>query len=239
MGKKVLYIEDDENLATTIAYILEQEGFLPTIATTGGQGVIAFHEIQPQIVLLDIQLPDMSGHAVAQILQQDLIFNECFLVLISGRGTESDIINSLNLYADEYLIKPINPKLLIAKLHSFDRRQMLLKNSAPVEHFPNLTSEITLLPDKMDVIYRGRPLGLTRTEYAIFKLLYQNYNKILKRDFLIDEIRGKGFSITHRIIDFQICQLRKKLQHFSENLETIRGQGYRLKINHTTPTPYV
>lgn len=214
---KILFIEDDQVLASNITNILKSESYDVTCAYDGKSAIQLCKNNTFDIFLLDYNLPDMNGLDIFSEYSQMDHLKKSKTVFFSSNSDEDFQIKVLQDCADDYIIKPISSKLLVTKLNKIANRNVA-----------NVSWNIDFDPTNLQAMIGDMKVELTRTEYGILKLLNQNANKPVKRDDVISVIRGDGFSVTPRIIDFQICNLRKKMDKYGEYLETVRGVGYKL-----------
>lgn len=214
---KILFIEDDQVLASNITNILKSESYDVTCAYDGKSAIQLCKNNTFDIFLLDYNLPDMNGLDIFSEYSQMDHLKKSKTVFFSSNSDEDFQIKVLQDCADDYIIKPISSKLLVTKLNKIANRNVA-----------NVSWNIDFDPTNLQAMIGDMKVELTCTEYGILKLLNQNANKPVKRDDVISVIRGDGFSVTPRIIDFQICNLRKKMDKYGEYLETVRGVGYKL-----------
>jgi two-component system phosphate regulon response regulator PhoB len=220
----LLYIEDEKNLLNSLAFILDKEGFEVACAATGEEGLELAQASPPDVVLLDLNLPGIDGFEVCRRLKKDPATKEAYILMLTARGKEEDIVYGLDQAADDYIPKPFQPKLLIAHLRALLRR----KNKLALGGEEQLRFGDLLIDPSAHVVVCGQEkLGLTKTEFAILALLSGNPNRVLSRTQILDEVRGYDFSITERVVDFQISGLRKKLGASARHIETVRGVGYK------------
>ena len=221
---KILFVEDDICLQKSVGYILEKEGFSVSTVRSGEE---AFREIKrdlPDLVLLDLVLPGMNGFELCRILKKSKKTAAIFIIMMTGKGLLEDIISGLELYADDYITKPFEPRILIARIHALLRRWKKTSSNggAVLEYGP-----LTINPDAYEVRLDGGRLHLTKTEFDILALLAGRPNFVFSRSQILNYVREDDYSITVRVVDYQISGLRKKLGRMGENIETIRGVGYK------------
>lgn len=221
---RILFVEDEENLLNSMSFILEREGFVVCGATSGEQALDRVAEFDPDLVLLDLNLPGMDGFEVAEAMAAACPGGCPAVIVITGREAEDDMIAGLERFADDYIIKPVQPRVLIARIQAVLRRL-----AAGHETPPAGTALIVVDSDAHEIALAGRPLRLTQTEFSILELLVQSPGKVRSRQQIINAIRGIDCFVTDRIVDFQICRLRKKLGQYGDRIETVRGFGYKYK----------
>jgi two-component system phosphate regulon response regulator PhoB len=223
MGPRILFIEDELNLLQSLSYILEKEGFQVRGTPSGVEGAALAAQDPPDLVLLDLNLPDIDGFEVCRRLKANPATRGAFIMMLSGRGDLEDVVAGLTAYADDYLTKPFQPKLLLARIHALLRRRSQGTPPAP----PAQHGLLRLDAAAREVWVEGQKVALTKTEFEILHLLASRPGRVLTRDQILDHIRGIDYAITDRVVDYQVSGLRKKLGAAAEYLETVRGVGYK------------
>ncbi|QPJ65139.1 MAG: response regulator transcription factor [Candidatus Nitrohelix vancouverensis] len=227
MGKeKVLVVEDEEDIQELLAYNLTKEGYEVYRADTGEMGLEQFRSKNPDLVLLDLMLPGLSGLEVCRKIREDSKHANVPIVMLTAKGEESDVVKGLELGADDYVTKPFSLKVLITRIRAVLRRSpQKTDESGQTMHFPDL--EINL--DKHEVRVKEKNVTLTLSEFSILHALAQRPGWVFTRSQIVNWIRGDDYAVTDRSIDFQIVGLRKKLGAVAHYVETVRGVGYRFK----------
>lgn len=227
MNGKILFVEDDESLLSSISYILKKEGFDVCEARTGIQAIEKTKKEKPDLILLDLILPDIDGFKVCETLKREKIAPDAFIIMATGKNLVEDIIKGLSTYADDYITKPYHPEVLLARIQALFRRK--LKLSRITEDKGEILSfgELEINFDAHCVLISGSQVRLTKTEFDILYLLAKKPDRVFSREQIIDSIRGEDYAVTGRIVDFQISSLRKKLGETGEHIETVFGVGYK------------
>jgi two-component system phosphate regulon response regulator PhoB len=226
---RLLFVEDDANLRGSLSYILEREDFRVTSVATGEEALAAARAVRPDLVLLDLGLPGMDGFAVGRALQSLHPSPRLPIVMLTGRGLSEDIVRGLRESADDYVVKPCRPEVLLARLSAVLRRAggpTGREGGRPEE--PILLGLLRIDIPAREAFLDGTPLQLTRTEFDILCLLAGAPHRVFSRARIIDAVRGEDYAVTERSIDFQICGLRRKLDGRGPQIETVRGLGYKL-----------
>ena len=220
----ILFVEDEINLQRSLAYILEKEGFAVTAVRTGEEAIEAFRARRPDLVLLDLGLPGIDGYEVCRALRRESATAAVPVIMLTGRGLPNDIVRGLKEYADDYVVKPFDPDVLIARV-----RAVLRRNGRASERPPEALrfGALSLDPLSREVRLEDRPIALTRSEFDILALLAGAPNRVFSRGQIIDRVRGDDYAITERTVDFQVCGLRRKLGAVGARIETVRGLGYK------------
>jgi len=219
---RILFIEDDINLRKSLAFILQREGFSVASAGMGREGLRLAQAAPPDLVLLDLQLPDMDGFAVCRELKLHMATARAFIVMLTGKALVEDVIAGLNQFADDYITKPFEPAILIARLRAVLRRRLLPQTAAL-----RRLGQLVIDPECRQVDVAGTAVALTRSEFDILALLTSRPNRVFSRSQIIDHIRDDGYPVGERVVDFLIVGLRKKIGACAGRLETVRGVGYR------------
>lgn len=229
MKTKILFVEDELSLQKSIAYILEQEGFTVLTADTGEKAVKLALRESPDLILLDLMLPGMDGFEVCEILKRNPSTANIFIVMLTGRRMVADITKGLGRYADDYITKPFEPAILIARIQAVLRRK--LKTAADGETGRLLRfGSLTIDTAGRDVAVDGEPVDLTKTEFDLLLLLARRPNFVFSRAKILDHIRQDDYELTERVVDYQVSGLRKKLTPGGPFIETVRGVGYKFKV---------
>jgi len=228
---KILLVEDDVSLQKSLAFILEKEGFKVLSTQTGEEAVIITRKEKPDLILLDIILPGIDGYKVCQILKKDPQTANIFIILLTGKRKLEDIVLGLKEYADDYIIKPFEPQILIARIHALLRRKNKSENSdRNIMEFDGLMIKL----DAYEVFVNGEKIDLTKTEFDILSLLAGKPNQVFTRSRILDYVREDNYSITERVVDYQITGIRKKLGKARKYIQTVRGVGYKFEAESGT-----
>ena len=227
MSKKhILAVDDEEEILQLIEYNLLKSGYACTCLTSGADAVRSARALLPDLVLLDLMLPGMDGFQICSMLKKDPKTAHIPIVILTARVAESDIVRGLEFGADDYVTKPFSPKVLIARIQAVLRRAP--KSSAGTAS-PIHTREIVIHPGRHEVLVNEIPIELTHSEFAILQFLAGRPGWVYTRSQIVDALHGPGHPVTDRAVDVQIVGLRKKLGDAGENIETVRGVGYRFK----------
>jgi two-component system response regulator RegX3 len=219
-GKRtILLVEDEESITTPLAEALERDGFEPTIAHTAADALARARQGRPDLVLLDLMLPDGSGLDVCRELRAT---SSVPIIILSARGEEADRVVGLELGADDYVVKPFSAREVIARIRAVLRRAAApaAASDQPVEIGP-----VRLDPAKRTVELAGEPVDLTRKEFDLLALLMQEAGTVVSRERLIDEVWDVNWFGSTKTLDVHISALRKKLA--PELIHTVRGVGFR------------
>jgi two-component system response regulator RegX3 len=218
-GKRtILLVEDEESITTPLAEALERDGFRAAIAHTAGDALEQARVQRPDLVLLDLMLPDGSGLDVCRELRAG---SNVPIIILSARGEEADRVVGLELGADDYVVKPFSAREVIARIRAVLRRAAAPAAArAPIEIGP-----VRLDPAKRTVIMEDRPVELARKEFDLLALLMQEAGTVVSRERLIDEVWDVNWFGSTKTLDVHVSALRKKLG--PELIHTVRGVGFR------------
>ena len=228
MANKVLVIEDDGNIAELLRLYLEKEGFLVQIAKDGGSGVEANLSFKPNLIILDIMLPVLDGWGVCRAIRQT---SKVPIIMLTAKGETFDKVTGLELGADDYIVKPFEPKELIARIHAVLRRYGEEEPGTSEEKrlvFPKLTINL----DSYELQVDGQKIDTPPKELELLYHLAASPNRVYTRNQLLDEVWGFDYFGDSRTVDVHIKRLREKLEGVSEqwNLKTVWGVGYKFEL---------
>ena len=222
---KILIVEDDKGISDFIIPELEHEGFVTSLAETGRQALEKFEAESPDLILLDVMLPELNGIEVLRRIRE---VSNVPIILETARGESIDRINGLNAGADDYISKPFEFEELLARINALFRRISFSQPNAnaSVLEFQDLKLNL----DRMSCSVKDNEISLSKTEFFMLKCLIENQNKVLSRGEIIDIIWGKGHYIDENTIDVYVGYLRTKLGKFTdaEYIKTVRGAGYMM-----------
>ncbi len=220
---QVLVVEDERRMAELLRQGLEEEGHSVVVAGNGKDG-LAIAESHPfDAIVLDVMLPVMDGFTVARKLRAAR--NQTPILMLTARDATHDVIEGLNIGADDYLVKPFSFDVLLARLRAVSRR------GAIPQPVPLQVLDLTLNPASREVMRRGRPISLTRTEYNLLELLMRRAGRVVSRENLIEAVWGFDSDVRSNTLDAFIRLLRDKVDNAEEVklIHTVRGVGYCLR----------
>jgi two-component system, OmpR family, alkaline phosphatase synthesis response regulator PhoP len=225
-NEKILVVEDEEDLLELLRYNLERERYRVTCAASGEKALTKVREDIPDLILLDLMLPGLGGLDVCRELKKQAATSRIPLIIVTAKGEDSDIVSGLELGADDYIIKPFSPRILLARIRAVLRGR---RPSEPASAEILKVHDLVIDTGRFEVLVFGEPVTLTATEFAILHLLARRQGWVYSRDQIIRAIKGDDYPVTDRSVDVQIVGLRKKLGEAGECIQTVRGVGYRLK----------
>lgn len=222
----IVVIEDEEDIQELIRYNLSKEGFRISPALSGEDGLKKLRAEPADLVILDLMLPGMDGFDVCKALKKNEKTQHIPIVILTAKGEESDIVTGLELGADDYIVKPFSPKILVARVKTVLRR----KSSERVDDsHPLAVHDVEIHPGRREVLFRKNPIELTNMEFKVLYLLAAKPGWVFSRSQIVEGVRGDGYSVTDRAVDVMIVSLRKKLGEAGIYVETVRGVGYKFK----------
>ncbi|HEY5998680.1 MAG TPA: response regulator transcription factor [bacterium] len=222
---KVLVVEDEESILELIRDSIGREGFVVATATSGEEALAQVNEEAPDLILLDLMLPGISGLEVCRRLKAQPATADIPVLMLSARDGESDVIAGLEIGADDYLTKPFSPRILAARLRAALRRRE--GGAQAAERTQVSAGGVTLDRERREVTVDGARLELTYTEFEILWLLAATPGRVFTRPRIVEAARGADAGITERAVDVAIVRLRRKLGPAASRIETVRGVGYR------------
>jgi len=223
----ILVVEDEEDILELVRYNLSREGYHVICVTSGEEALIKKGSEALDLIVLDLMLPGIDGLEVTKILKNDSKTQDIPIVMLTAKGTETDIVTGLELGADDYITKPFSPRVLIARIRAILRRKTtkaLMDDSSVIQ-----IHELKIHPGRRDVSIRGESVELTYTEFQVLYYLARRPGWVFTRSQIVDAVRGDDYPVTDRSVDVQIVGLRKKLGFAGRYIETVRGVGYRFK----------
>jgi len=229
MGKAVvLIIEDDSAIQELLSVSMSKEGWKLLQAKTGEDGLKILKSKKVDCILLDVMLPGIDGLKVLKKIKEIEQCRNIPVIMTTAKGEEADIVTGLELGADDYVVKPYSPKVLIARIRAGLRRQEEAGLPSSVSVWQQ--GDLKLDSARHVAFYGDKQLDLFATEFALLKHFLSNPDIVFSRNQIIAAIRGPDYPVTDRSVDVQILGLRKKLGEAGEMIETIRGVGYRFRI---------
>jgi DNA-binding response OmpR family regulator len=223
--ERVLVIEDDPEIAFFERTILERAGYEVKVATTGAAGLETEPAFKPAVILLDVELPDISGLDVCTSLANS---SDAFILMISAHSTENDVLKGLGLGADDYVRKPFSGSELIARVQSFLRRRERSSRSETDGRLQVGTTELVRAFHTLE--NADKSVTLTALEFRLLWYLAENSGKLLTRAQILERVWNDVSGVPTRVVDVHVAALRKKLNEVESPLQisSVRGIGYRL-----------
>ena len=218
---KILLVDDEPDIIEIISYTLKSEGYLVYNAENGAKAIKLAKKIKPHLIILDVMMPEMDGIETCEIIRNDSDIGNTLIAFLSARGEDYSQVAGFNAGADDYITKPIKPKLLKSKIKSLLRR---ISNNEP-----EVIKLGSLIIDKSSykVSLNGKDISLPRKEFELLFLLSSKPGKVFKREFILESVWGKDVVVGDRTIDVHIRKLREKIG--DSYFKTIKGVGYKFQ----------
>jgi two-component system phosphate regulon response regulator PhoB len=220
--ERVLIVDDDPDIVRLVSYNLSHAGFEVQTATTGRAALEQIQKQPPDLVVLDVMLPDVDGLEVCRTLRQLAPFRRIPILMLTARGEEIDRVVGFELGADDYVSKPFSPRELVLRIKSILRRSG--SGRTDVMHVGN----IEIFPDRRQCIVKSIPVVLTAKEFDLLHELMKARGNVLTRELLMDRVWGYHGDAASRTLDTHVRRLREKLGDDGGHVETVRGVGYRI-----------
>jgi len=226
MGKSVLIIEDDKNIAELLRLYMEKDGFTVTIADNGAAGLSEFEKNKPDLVLLDIMIPVIDGWGVCREMRS---ISNVPIIMLTAKGETHDEVTGLEMGADDYIVKPFEVATLMARIHNVLRRYDITSGTEIKRlTFDNLVIDM----DSFELLVKGNRVDAPPKEMELLFHLASSPNRVYTRNQLLDEVWGFDYFGDSRTVDVHIKRLREKLENISEkwSLKTVWGVGYKFEV---------
>ncbi len=224
---QILIIEDEEDIRELVRYNLERENFGVSESESGEAGLKAVSQKKPDLILLDLMLPGKDGLQICRELKKNEAVRDIPVVMMTAKGEESDIVTGLELGAEDYIVKPFSPKVLVARVKAVLRRKAAIP--APDAEDVLRICDIVIHPGRHEVTVGGKLADLTASEFGILHFLARRPGWVFTRYQIVDAVHGADYPVTERSVDVQVVGLRKKLKKSGDCIETVRGIGYRFR----------
>lgn len=222
--KKILLIDDEQDILEIMSYNLEKEGYLVYTADNGADGIEKAKEIIPDLILLDVMMPDKDGIETCQDLRKIRELQKTLIVFLSARGEEFSQLAGYQAGANDYVIKVIKPKVLISKVNALLQLTNKLEDHSKIIEIGSLVID----RDNFRVSKDGKVYLLPKKEFDLLYLLASNTQKVFKREEILEKVWGNDVIVGERTIDVHIRRLREKLG--DATIQTLKGIGYKLVV---------
>ena len=226
MAVSVLIVEDDKNIQSLLQMYLEKEGYAVTVANDGGEGMIKFHAIKPDLVLLDVMMPVMDGWTVCKMIRAE---DQTPIIMLTAKSETDDKVTGLRYGADDYITKPFEMKEVLARIEAVLRRaDRTGEQKARRLVFDNMTIDM----DAFELTVAGKKVDTPPKEMELLFYLASSPNRVYTRNQLLDEVWGFDYFGDSRTVDVHVKRLREKLEGVSESwsLKTVWGVGYKFEV---------
>lgn len=222
---KILIIEDAPDIAELIDYNLKAEKYQTTLCKSGAHGLKQARVSNPDLIILDLMLPDMDGLEICRSLKSDPKTKGIPIIILTAKGEEVDRVVGFEVGAEDYISKPFSPRELVLRVKAILRR--VRQSDSDKKRQPQSHGILSIDPDKFQVLVGHDEVKLTAIEFKLLSHLMENKGRVATRDKLLDRVWGYDAALTTRTVDTHIKRLRQKLKKAGNYIETIRGIGYR------------
>jgi two-component system phosphate regulon response regulator PhoB len=227
--QRILVVDDEPDIVELVRHHLLREHYDVTTAANGEQALAEAVRQPPDLIILDLMLPGVDGLEICRRLKNDPRIAHVPVVMLTAKGEESDAVIGLGQGADDYVRKPFGVRELVARVGARLRDTRRRKESTQVLRF----GELSIDSVKHEVGLHGEPVHLTMTEFKLLRHLVQNRGRAFTRGELLDAVLGRGAFVIDRNVDVHVATLRKKLGDYGDNIQTIRGLGYKFRESPT------
>jgi len=224
-SKLIAVVDDEEDILELISTNLEKAGYKPKKFTNTKDFLKFIEKQKPELIILDIMLPDMDGYEVCKYLKSQEKYSSIPIIMLSAKSEEIDKVVGLELGADDYMTKPFSPRELIARIKAVLRRQEN-KDKTKTRKIGNI---VLIDLDKYEVFVEGKKVDLTTTEFRILEILSSRKGVVYSREKILDHLWGLEKAVLDRTIDVHINNLREKLGKAGQLIKNIRGVGYKIE----------
>ncbi|MFL2564923.1 MAG: response regulator transcription factor [Parvicellaceae bacterium] len=221
MSKKILIVDDEKDILELLDYHLIKEGYKTMKASNGKEALKVAKDFLPDLVLLDLMMPEMDGIETCLEFRENKILKDCLIAILTARAEDYSQIAGLNAGADDYINKPIKPRVLLSRIKALLRRtESKVKNDSNVE--------LEIDTEKYVAILKGEEMLLPKKEFELLALLFSKPGKVFTREVILARVWGDDIIVGDRTIDVHIRKLREKLGN--QYIKTVKGVGYKLKL---------
>ena len=230
MPKTILVVDDEEDILQLLRYNLEKEGYAVRTASNGAQALEVAEKGPLDLILLDVMMPEVDGFEVCRKLRATPLHAVTPIMFLTARVGELDQILGLELGADDYIQKPISPRVLVARVKSVLRRSAEAVKTETIV-MPELLNvgELEINRQNYTVRVQGRETFFPKKEFELLAFLASNRGKVFSREILLNKIWGENVYVVDRTVDVHISKIREKLGTEGELIETVKGVGYRFR----------
>ncbi|ASV32654.1 response regulator transcription factor [Maribacter cobaltidurans] len=221
----ILLVDDEPDILEILSYNLSSEGYEIITAKNGAEGVSKAKKKQPDLIILDVMMPEMDGIEACEIMRKTPGLENTIITFLTARGEDYSQVAGFDAGADDYITKPIKPKVLVSKVNALLRR--LSKEEGTQEDITKV-GDIIINREEYKIINQGEELVLPRKEFELLALLTSKPNKVFKREVILDKVWGNEVVVGGRTIDVHIRKLREKIGE--DHFKTVKGVGYKFVL---------
>lgn len=222
---KILLVDDEPDILEIVGYNLTSEGYQVFTAKNGMEGVAMAKKKEPHLIILDVMMPEMDGMEACEKIRKIKGLENTIITFLTARGEDYSQVAGLDAGADDYINKPIRPKVLVSKVKALLRR--LKEDDGPLDDITKV-GDIVINREEYKIVNKGKELILPRKEFELLALLTSKPNKVFKRETILDRVWGSEVVVGGRTIDVHIRKLREKIGE--EHFKTVKGVGYKFVL---------
>jgi len=222
-SKRILIADDEQDILEIMTYNLQLHGYEVACAKDGDEAIQKAKDFKPELIILDIMMPKKNGIEVCKILRSQSIFSETIIIFLTALNDELSHVKGLEFGADDYISKPISPKILVSKVNSLFRRLTKSDTSKVIE-----IGDVKIDPDQYLVYYKDEPISLAKKEFELISYLASKPGRVFLRNEILNQIWGSEVIVGDRTIDVHIRKIRQKLG--IDCITTVKGVGYKFEL---------
>jgi len=223
MSNRIAVVDDEPDIIHLVSIHLKKAGYGVDSFLNGSSLLKFLSRNTPDLVILDLMLPDIDGFEICRMMKNDTKYSSIPIIMLTAKGQERDKVTGLDLGADDYLTKPFSPKELIARINA------VLRRTTTSKQMTLSIGNLSIDPERFEVMVEQKPVILTRVEFKILLLLVQNHGKVFSRERILNHLWGNEKTVIDRTVDVHIKNLRDKLGSAEDLIKNIRGVGYKLQ----------
>ncbi|MBA22023.1 MAG: DNA-binding response regulator [Flavobacteriales bacterium] len=221
---KILLVDDEPDIIEILSYNLKKEGYQVFSASNGEEALVQVEKVKPHLIILDVMMPVMDGIETCEIIRKDKRHLETIIMFLSARSEDYSHVAAFDVGADDYVNKPIKPKVLNSKVNALLRRFLNSEAASEIVH-----GDLTINLDEYKVTIKDKKILFPRKEFELLRLLASQPDKVFKRDVILESVWGNNVVVGDRTIDVHVRKLREKMG--ANYIKTIKGVGYKFVIN--------
>jgi two-component system alkaline phosphatase synthesis response regulator PhoP len=223
-GMKVLVADDEPDILEIVRYNLEAEGYEVFTASNGEEALIRARALKPDLVILDVMMPHRTGMDVCRNLRSDPAFHNTLILMLTALNDELSQVRGLEYGADDYVSKPVSPRVLVSRVNALLRRSRV----RPAEDAPLQLGDLRIDPGQYSVQYQGRSIPLAKKEFELLYLLATRPGRVFLRNEILSQVWGADVIVGDRTIDVHVRKIRQKLGF--DCIGTVKGVGYKFEM---------
>jgi len=221
--KKILIVDDEPDILEIITYNLQINGYDVQTAKDGDQGLIKAKEYKPDLIILDIMMPKKNGIEVCKILRSQPEYDDTLIIFLTALNDELSHVKGLEFGADDYISKPVSPKIMVSKVNAMFRRIIKPEQSKTIEE-----GDIRIDPEQYIVYYKENPISLAKKEFELMYFLASKPGRVFLRNEILNQIWGSEVIVGDRTIDVHVRKIRQKIG--IDCITTVKGVGYKFEL---------